>query len=135
MDTESSQIPTLLSAMYLKSCDDVHIIYKNALEIRKNTPYSFRILANNLEIFKPNSNNLKQLFYKYNVENIMALPMYPSELFFITYGNIITCPDDKCSVFQKRILENRLEIDKLENMETQLIFPETEIISKLKLLF
>jgi len=114
--------------MYLKSCDDVHQIYKNALEVRKNTPFSFRILANNLELFKPNSPNLKTLFYKYDVENIMALPMFPSEVLSITYGNILNCPDDKCSIFQKRILNDKLEMNKLEEMETQMNFAESDII-------
>ncbi len=131
-ETESSQIPTLLSAMYLKSCEDVEKIYKEALEIRDQTPFSFRILIHNLEIFKTNSTNLKDAFYKYDIDNIITLPMFTSEIFYITYGNIVNCPDEKCSIYQKRILENKFEVNKLENMETQIILPETEIISKFK---
>ena len=45
-----------------KYCD------KTVKEIREKTPYSFRILVNKLQIFKPRSRRLKELYEKYDTE-------------------------------------------------------------------
>jgi len=116
--------------MYLRSCEDVYLIYKETLDIRDKTPHSFRMLIYNLDIFKPNTTNLKLMFYKYNLDNLIALPIFPSELFSITYENIVSCPDDKCANFQKCILENKLQIYKIENLDVKDINQEIEIIGK-----
>ena len=70
------------------------------------------------------------MFYKYNIENLLALPMFTSEIFSITYENIVSCPDERCISFQKGILENKINIHKLENLNTETLFPEIEIIGK-----
>ena len=115
--------------MHLQSCEEVYLIYNEAIEIREKTPYSFRILANNLEIFKPNSTNLKMLYHKYNLENLILLPIFPSEVFSITYENIVNCSDERCEQFQKGILENKLQIyHQVEKMNVDIIFPVIEII-------
>jgi len=97
--------------MHIESPSDAIIICENAKKIRDNTPYSFRILTNKLEIFLPNSKNLMELFFKYDVDNMVAIPMFPSEIFSIAYSNIVDCPDDTCIKFQKKILDNKKQLD------------------------
>jgi len=101
--------------MHLKSCADVYKIYERALVIRHNTPYSFRILASNLEIFRPGSKNLDKLFRLYDIENLIAIPIFASEIFSIAYNNIVDCPDEYCYNFQKGIFQNKKEIKLIGN--------------------
>ena len=55
-------------------------IVKGAREIRKNTPISFRILVRNLEIFKSRTTRVKEMYEKYNPEQILAMPVLAEEL-------------------------------------------------------
>jgi len=110
--------------MHIATSEDAISIYKKALEIRDKTPYSFRILANNLEIFKPDSTRLMELYIKYNLENIIALPIFPSEIFSIAYKNIVECPDSNCLIFQKKIYENKRDLQLIDESECQEFFQE-----------
>jgi hypothetical protein len=98
--TDHSQIPSVLSQLSLKTTDEVEIVAAKARELRQATPYSFRLIARNLDIFKPYSSRLKELFQLYEPENMMALPIAPSEVFHIAYNNIINCPDVMCKNFK-----------------------------------
>jgi hypothetical protein len=73
-----------------------------AKEIRQQTPYSYKLLARKLEIFKPRSTRLKELFSLYEPESLLCLPILPSEVFFIAYNNIVGCPDFDCGNFKYR---------------------------------
>jgi hypothetical protein len=97
---DHSQIPSVLSQMCLKSREDVDRIYCFALILRRNTPFSFRLMARKLEIFKPASTRLKELFAFYEPESLLSLPILPSEVFHIAYNNIISCPDSYCKNFK-----------------------------------
>ena len=67
-----------------------------AFDLRKETPYSFRLLANKLEIFNYKSNNLENLYEQYKPNSFLAMPIFPSEIFYICYNNIVKCPDEFC---------------------------------------
>lgn len=116
--------------MHLKSCDEVIKIYKRAKIIRDRTPYSFRILTYNLEIFLPNSKNLKNSFSKFSVENLLAIPIYPSEIFSIAYSNIVDCPDEHCFNFQKKILDNKRELHLIGETDCQKFVNDNKDLSK-----
>jgi hypothetical protein len=126
--TDYSQIPSILSQLYLKSEEDAINIFTHARVIRQNTPYSLRLFVRRLEIFKPNSTRLKELFYKYEPEHLISMPILPSEIFNIAYNNIISCPDNRCSNFK-----NKYEIDKgfyeETNMNNSLLFGSLRQIS------
>jgi hypothetical protein len=119
VSTDYSQIPSLLSQLYLKNESEVGIIFNMAKTVRANTPYSIRLFVRRLEIFKPGSLKLKDLFYKYEPEQFLSMPILPSEVFNIAYGNLISCPDNRCLNFK-----NKYEGDKAfykENYETSFI--------------
>ncbi len=107
--TDHSQIPSVLSQLSLKTIDEVEAVFTYAIELRDKTPYSLRLMARKLEIFKPHSNRLKELFHLYEPENMMAMPILPSEVFFIAYNNIVSCPDLMCKNF-KNIFDDDGEI-------------------------
>jgi hypothetical protein len=107
ISTDYSQIPSILSQLYLRSEEEVISIFNRAKVIRYNTPYTIRLFARRLEIFKPGSTKLKELFDKFEPENFLTMPILPSEVFNIAYNNIISCPDNRCSNFK-----NKYEFDR-----------------------
>lgn len=100
LSVDYSQIPSILSQLNIKSIADLEKIAKRAKEIKQQTPYSFKLLAKKLEIYKPRSNRLKELFLLYEPESLLCLPVLPSEVFFIAYNNIVGCPDYDCGNFK-----------------------------------
>ena len=108
--TDHSQIPSVLSQLCLKSKEEVDSIYKMAKDLKWKTPYSFRLIARKLEIFKPNSKRLKELFNLFEPESMLAMPILPSEVFYIAYNNIVSCPDYICKNF-KNLYDDQLNVD------------------------
>lgn len=98
-----SQIPTLMSSFSIQSTEDVDLLFNIAFKLRENTPYSFRILAHNLNIFTPYSNKLKDLYNSYQLENILSLPIFPSEVIYFSFNYTVECPDENCSIFKKSL--------------------------------
>ena len=86
-------------------------IFENAKKLRAITPYSFRLFFDKMEIFNPFSTKHKENFEKYKPESILCLPILPSEIFYITYNNLLKCPDRRCENFiDKEELEEYNEI-------------------------
>ena len=80
------------------------MIHNNALKIRDSTPYSFRILAKNLNIFsRENLNQLKFYFEYYRPDKLLTLPIFPAEVIYIAYNNTIECPDENCDKYSKKL--------------------------------
>ena len=103
-EVDCNIILSVLSKLRIESMDDVNDILDMAIDLRNSTPDSFYLFAKNLEIFNYGSTNLKKLFEVYNPNNMLALPIFPSEIFSITYSDLIGCPDDRCQNF---IMKNK----------------------------
>ena len=101
--SDISQIPSIMTHLSIDSTEDLDNIIQLALDIRNKTPYSFRILCNNLQIFTPNSTELEKCFKAYKPDTMTALPMYPSEIFYITYRGEVNCPDDQCENYSDNL--------------------------------
>ena len=82
--------------------------------IKNNTPKSFEILVEKLEIFKPNSLYLKYNYEFYNIETLLTLPLLPNEILYKIYENKeIFCYDKNCKNFSLFSKENfKLENEK-----------------------
>lgn len=78
----------------------INKIFHKAKIIRSATPYSFRLFFEKLEIFKPNSKKHKELNERIQPEQLIALPILPSEIFYVAYNKIVTCPDKNCQNFK-----------------------------------
>ena len=89
-------IPFIITKLTINNIDEMGKIFQIAIELRKQTPYSFRILANKLEIFKYHSDEIENCYEKYKPNSLIAMPIFPSEIFYICYNGIIKCPDDLC---------------------------------------
>ena len=91
-----AQIPSVMTGLTIESTEELDKIIEIAFTIRYNTPYSFRFLCNNLQIFVPNSTELEKAYNTYKPDTMTALPMFPSEVFYITYKEEVKCPDEQC---------------------------------------
>lgn len=83
------------SKIKIETIGELKEIITRAKQIRSITPFSFRILVQKLEIFKPRSKRLKELYTKYNTEEMIAFPIISSELINIMYNDLIKCPDSQ----------------------------------------
>ena len=95
-----SVILTELSQMHIDTIKEVNEILDFANEIRDKTPNSFYLLANKLEIFNYDSQNLQILYEKFKPNLMLAMPIFPTDIFCITHKNIIRCPDVNCENFK-----------------------------------
>ena len=94
VNADFGAVLVLLNQLNLQSNEEVDKIYNYALELRLQTPYSFRILADKLEIFNPGSINHKDLYNRFKPSKLVSLPIFPSEIYYICYNDIIKCPND-----------------------------------------
>ena len=95
INCQKSLLPSLMSTLTILSKEELNIIIKIAEDLRYKTPYSFRILANKLGI-QSKCENLKERFEKYNPEMIQAIPIFPQEIFYMSYKKKIICPNPDC---------------------------------------
>ena len=95
-----SIVLTQLSQLNINTIKEVNDIIDLANNLRNKTPMSFYMLANKLEIFNYNSPNLQKLFEQMKPNQFMAMPMFTSDIFFISYKNGINCVDVNCENFR-----------------------------------
>jgi len=126
--SDLSHIPSLISSITLKNIKMIDEIFTNAKRLRAITPYSFRLFFDKMEIFNPFSIRHKENFELYKPESILCLPILPCEIFYITYNNILKCPDNRCENFIDKeelekynenfdIGENKREINEKDDFE------------------
>ena len=109
LKTQDLMIPPIFSKISLYNAEDIENIFNNAYKLRTLTPYSFRKLSNDLEIFKYRCKDPKSIFEKYKPDILPVLPIYSSEIFYICYNKITKCPYDYCKNNIKNKENNFLE--------------------------
>ena len=87
-------LPMAMNKININSEKEIDLIFNTALNLRSQTPYSFRIFAYKLDILKHTSNNHKLKFDYYHPDTLVSIPIFPSEICFICYKNNIKCPDE-----------------------------------------
>jgi hypothetical protein len=100
-----------MSSFCIQSNEEVECLVNDAYKLRENTPYSFRILAHNLNIFTPYSSRLKELYNFYQLDNLLSLPIFPSEVIYISFNYTVECPDENCTNFKKSLEKLSIFID------------------------
>ena len=112
INCDKSLLPPLISNLTIFNEDELKEIMKSADELIEKTPYSFRILVNKLGFLIPRNKNVQQNYELYKPESIPAMPIFPQEIFYITYDNIIQCPDPDCENekgFQKIMKDGKVK--------------------------
>lgn len=97
-EKDYSQIPSILSTLCVTSIEEVHEIYIQACEIRDKTPFSFRLYIDSIGVFNQKNKNKKTLEH---TEKLTIMPIFPSEILYLTYNDIIYCPNQDCANFIK----------------------------------
>ena len=104
INCDLSIIPAIITKLTIDSIDELKEIIDIAFELRKNTPHSFRILINHLQIYKYHSNELQKCYEIIKPESLITMPIFPKEIFYICYPNV-KCPDENCDNIEE---ENNL---------------------------
>ena len=93
-DNDIGSIPIIINRLSIETEQDIDQIYKCAIDLRSKTPYSFRLFAQKLDVLKHKSKQHKVKYDLYHPDQLICLPILPSEIFYICYKNIIKCPDE-----------------------------------------
>ena len=96
LSAKEKYLSKIISRLTITNIDEIDFIFNIALDLRKETPYSFRILSNKLEIYNFNSKNLENAYEKYKPNSLIAMPIFPTEIYYICYNDIVKCPDELC---------------------------------------
>ena len=94
INLDEYSLPLALTRLNINSEKEIDIIFNNALNLRKHTPYSFRLFAFKLDLLKHKSNQHKLKYDFYRPDILVSIPIFPSEMCFMCYNNIIKCPDE-----------------------------------------
>ena len=94
VNLDIGSIPIIINRLSIETEQDIDIIFEKAIDLRKKTPYSFRLLAQKLDVLKHRSNQHKIKYELYHPDTLVAFPIFPSEVFYICYKNAIKCPDE-----------------------------------------
>ena len=94
-------LASIITCLTIKTKEELDIITKYALELREKTPYSFRILANKIGFLRKNYKDIQENYERFQPETLPAMPIFPSEVLFITYKSEIDCIDSRCRNYIK----------------------------------
>ena len=127
INCDSNLLVKLISGLTITSKEELDNIIKRALELRKNTPYSFRLLSNKIGFLKINNKDIINSFKKYKPESIQVMPIYPIEILFENNPKLISCPDKEC----KNNPNNKtMEIDWKNNNFTEVKIDSNHLCEK-----
>ena len=97
---ENYQVIEVITKINISDLNLAKNIFINAFNVKKNTPYSIYYLIDLLHIFKPKSSFLNLQYEKLNLKYLNAFPIFPIEVLYNSFNNILTCPDLTCKNFQ-----------------------------------
>ena len=102
----------ILSKLNIDSIVELTDIMSIAMELRKDTPYSFQILINKLLIFQKNitTEDLYKKYIQFSPDNMPTIPTFPMEILYICYKEQIQCPDQNC--IKNKKIDNKKKKDK-----------------------
>ena len=95
INCDSNLLIKLMTGLTINSVQEMNGIIKIALELRKSTPYSFRLLANKLGFLKTNNQDMENIYEKYKPEQILTLPIYPTEILYENNKNNIEIKNEE----------------------------------------
>ena len=112
LSAKIKHLPKIISRLIISTKEEIDFIFSFASDLRKETPYSFRILANRLEIFNFKSKMLENAYEQYKPYSLIAMPIFPTEIFHICYNHLFKCPDELCKNCKNNNQINDTELNK-----------------------
>ena len=129
LDVDIGSIPIIINKLNIETTQDIDIIFKNALDLRSKTPYSFRLFARKLDLLEHKSSKHKFIYNLYHPDKLLSLPIFSSEIYYICYKNIINCPDE--NHIRKKYLKDSCEhCDMKINKDINYILFDLRILEK-----
>ena len=116
INCDTNLLAGLMTALTIENNEEIKTIMDMAFELRTQTPYSFRILANKLGFLKINNKNIKKSYEIYKPQSIPAMPIFPLEILSLTFKSGIECIDPECKNNKRKIA-----ISHLDNTEYEII--------------
>ena len=95
---DSNLLLKLMVSLTINTKEELDIVIKIALELRSNTPYSYRLLANKIGFLKIKNKEIQNNFDKYKPESTLSFQIFPIEILCANYSNQMKCPDPDCIV-------------------------------------
>ena len=96
INCEKSYLATLMTALTITSIEELDIIFNKALQLREQTPYSYRNLVNKIGFLKKDNKEIKAAYELYQPQSIPAMPIFPVEIISITNKTCVDCVDPEC---------------------------------------
>ena len=94
-------LAVVMTSLTIRTKEELDKIIKIAYQLREQTPYSFRLLADKIGFLKKKFKDIKINYEKYQPELLPAMPIFPAEVLYITYKSQIYCIDPKCKNYAK----------------------------------
>ena len=96
INCEKSYLATLMTALTITSIEELDIIFNKALQLREQTPFSYRMLVNKIGFLKKDNKEIKLAYELYQPQSIPAMPIFPVEIISITNKTCVDCVDPEC---------------------------------------
>jgi len=96
INCEKMYLATLITTLSINSIEELNYIFDLAFKLRQKTPYSYRILANQIGFLKKNNTFIKDTYELYKPQSIPAMPIFPLEILSITNKFTEECVDPDC---------------------------------------
>ena len=103
-----------MASLTILSIQELNTVVEKAKNLRNVTPFSFRILVNEIGFLIKNNKNLKQNYEKYKPLSLLAMPIFPLEIFYIANHCLVECPDEKCYNFVNNRNSKKFSFDVLK---------------------
>ena len=129
LDIDIGSIPIIINKINIETTQDIDIIFKNAIDLRLKTPYSFRLFARKLDLLEHKSTKHKFNYNLYHPDKLLALPIFSSEIYYICYKNIIRCPDEN-HIRKKYVKDSCEHCDMKINKDINYILFDLRILDK-----
>ena len=109
INCDTNLLAALMTSLTIQKKEELKIIMETALELRTQTPYSYRILANKIGFLKKNNQNIQKAFEKYRPQSIPAMPIFPLEILSLTFKVGVDCIDPECKNSKKKTALSSLD--------------------------
>ena len=107
LNCDSNLLAIMMTSLSIRTEKELDKIIEIAYELREQTPYSFRLLADKIGFLKKKYADIRKNYEKYQPELLPAMPIFPSEVLYITYKPQIFCIDPNCKNYATDFALNR----------------------------
>ena len=128
INCDRNLLATMMTSLTIREKEELDRVIKIALQLREQTPYSFRLLANKIGFLKKKFKDIKTNYEKFHPQLLPAMPIFPSEILYITYKSQVFCIDPNCKNYAK---DFALKKNIVSRGESRTLLPKNQPINLL----